>query len=379
MKYRLRPSCFLAAGCLSLLVACQPQADKPGGSEAAPTSGSGGGGGAGAGAGGPASGGNGGNAAGAGGSAGAGGPSSTAGQSGQGGGPSDEPKPDAAPSPEPDAGGADAASGMDLAPAAGAPKASAGCGKPKPATLPTTIATEGRQGTVILSVPEAYDPQKPYPLVFGFHGAGLKARDCEGGNCAGLKSVMRDKALLVFMQSFSFNWEGNDRNAHAQFFSDALAYMKTNFCVDESRVVVAGSSSGATFSNILGCRFGDILRVVAPVAGSAPEKQNCKGNPPALVIHGVSDNFNGGQSVRDWYAMRNECGPDTDPNMQAEIQKVLTARQSRTEIHACSTYTTCKTNPVRFCAHSVGGYNGTTHGWPPIGGQLIWDFLQEQK
>ena len=25
---------------------------------------------------------------------------------------------------------------------------------------------------------------------------------------------------------------------------------------------------------------------------------------------------------------------------------------------------------------SYGGYDGSTHGWPPVGGQLIWDFVK---
>jgi poly(3-hydroxybutyrate) depolymerase len=248
--------------------------------------------------------------------------------------------------------------------------------------IPTTLTTQGAQQPIIIRVPAAYDPATAYPLVFGFHGAGLKASDCQGGNCAGVVRVMGEKALLVFMQSFGGNWEGAaNREKNVTQFSDALKYMRDNFCVDEGRIAAVGSSSGATFSNILGCRFGDILRTVSPVAGSVPEKTNCKGTPPTIVIQGVSDNFAGGQGARDWYAMRNGCGPDTTPPMAAEIAKVQAARAAspRMEIHACSSYTTCTAAPVRFCAHSVGGYDGSTHGWPPIGGQLIWDFLMEQK
>jgi poly(3-hydroxybutyrate) depolymerase len=277
-----------------------------------------------------------------------------------------------------DAGGSATPDSADTgAPTGGAARPSAGCGKANPFAGSRMFMTQGLSQPIIVSVPPAYDPMKPYPLAFGFHGAGLRETDCRGGNCAGLQRVFGEKGLVVFMKSIGSNWEGGaNRDRNAMFFSEVLAHMKAEYCVDESRVVVAGSSSGATFSNILGCRFGDQLRVVAPVAGSAPEKTNCKGTPPAIVIHGVSDSFATGEGVRDWYAMRNGCTMATEPDLAMEVAKVRSARMSRQEIHACSSYTTCANGAVRFCAHSVGGYDGSTHGWPPIGGQLIWDFLQ---
>jgi hypothetical protein len=45
------------------------------------------------------------------------------------------------------------------------------------------------------------------------------------------------------------------------------------------------------------------------------------------------------------------------------------------ESHECADYQGCSGPPVRWCEHSEGGYDGSTHGWPTFGGQEIWDFV----
>src|SRR6185436_5398861 len=37
-----------------------------------------------------------------------------------------------------------------------------------------------------------------------------------------------------------------------------------------------------------------------------------------------------------------------------------------TNAFECVSYQGCTKAPVRWCEHNIGGYNGTTHGWPPI-------------
>ena len=53
----------------------------------------------------------------------------------------------------------------------------------------------------------------------------------------------------------------------------------------------------------------------------------------------------------------------------------------------CVDAPTCATDyPVRWCEHSEGGYDGTTHGWPSTlvgnsdgAGKYIWDFWNSLK
>src|SRR5690606_14454258 len=144
------------------------------------------------------------------------------------------------------------------------------------------------------------------------------------------------------------------------------------------RVFVAGTSSGATFSNILACRVGNRLLATAPVAGGLPERDNCVGTPAALVVHGVDDYhvpFTSGEEARDFYLSRNGCSMTATPVVSELHERVVANRES----YECADYAGCASGQlVRWCEHSEGGYDGSTHGWPTFGGDEIWRFVQEQ-
>lgn len=250
---------------------------------------------------------------------------------------------------------------------------SAGCGLANPASGPLTIDVGGQMGQYVVSIPAAYDPTKPLPLGFAFHGSGRTGPECQAGDCAGFQTVMQDKAVLVYMTALNGpGWDDFDLNS--TFFSAVLDKMLASYCIDPGRVFAAGTSSGAHFSNVVGCRFGDRLLAIAPVAGYLPET-NCVDRVAALVIHGVSDThvpFTDGEQARDFWRMRNNCSANTTPPI-ADIHASVT---STPESHGCATYQGCDAGlPVMWCEHSEGGYDGSTHGWPLFGGQQIWDFV----
>jgi poly(3-hydroxybutyrate) depolymerase len=235
-------------------------------------------------------------------------------------------------------------------------------------------------GQFIVSVPGSYDANRAYPLGFAFHGYGRTHANCQENDCAGFQSVMGDEAVLVYLKSFTMGWTQDDViDENAQFFADALAVMKSEYCIDENAVFVAGTSSGATFSNVLACRYGDELLATAPVAGGLPERTGCEGNVAALVIHGIDDTavpFSAGEEARDFYIEQNGCSATTLPDLATAHGEVRAARDQSQGIHRCVDYQGCDAmHPVRWCEHSEGGYDNSTHGWPLVGGQLIWDFV----
>jgi poly(3-hydroxybutyrate) depolymerase len=271
-----------------------------------------------------------------------------------------------------------------------APKPSAGCNHAPAATGERHMAVNGRTGLYIVSLPAGYDPAKPYPLGFGFHGRNRNHRNCQEGDCAGLQSVMKDEAVLVYLQSLrepldaeKSGWESvEEREDNARFFELVLAELKASYCVDERRVFAAGTSSGASFSNLLGCRYGDQLLAVAPVAGSLPESEGCKGAPAAIFIHGIDDPqvpITAGETARRVHVARAKCSDTTQPSLPALRADIRSKRDAKPSVEdaRCIDYEGCAVaSPVRWCEHSYGGYDGSTHGWPPVGGQLIWDFVK---
>jgi hypothetical protein len=117
-----------------------------------------------------------------------------------------------------------------------------------------------------------------------------------------------------------------------------------------------------------------------PGAGERLEKTGCQpGRVAALVIHGVDDPhvpFGLGEEARDYYAAQNGCSSETLPSMSSMHDMVRTARDGGSETFGCVDYQGCDEGlPVRWCEHSEGGYDGSTHGWPAVGGTLTWEFV----
>ena len=279
--------------------------------------------------------------------------------------------------PRSDAPGLDApAIGVD-APALDAPRmpvGSAGCGMASPATGELTITVGGDTMDYIVSIPAAYDPDHPHPLGFGLHGHGRTHANCQAGDCAGFQRVMEDEAILVYPKSVSAGWQDDAdvRTRNLALFTALLDRMLAGYCVETERVFVAGTSSGASFSNLVGCRLGDRVAAVIPVAGGT-FRDGCVGTPAALVIHGVDDPhvlFSYGEDARDAYRAANGCMDVTDPPIVDLHARVVATRES----HECADYRGCE-GLVRWCEHSEGGYDGSTHGWPLFGGAAIWEFV----
>ena len=243
-----------------------------------------------------------------------------------------------------------------------------------PPTGARTFTSGGRAVPYIVSLPPDYDPNKAYPMGFALHGFGRNHEDCRRSDCPNVQTVMGGKAILIFLKSVGAGWETDTRAQNLQAFGEILPALKKEYCVDENRVFVAGTSSGAAFTNILGCKFGDQLRVVSPVAGPA-DNVACKGNPAAIVIHGISDGVTRGENARNLYAQRNGCTMTTVPPLAEVRMKIMAARTAARGEIACAEYQGCAKAPVKWCEHSFGGYDNSTHGWPPPGAQLIWDFL----
>jgi polyhydroxybutyrate depolymerase len=259
-----------------------------------------------------------------------------------------------------------------------------GCGKMSMSAA-RQLSLDGFDGLYYVSLPPDYDAQRPYPLGFAFHGDNRDHYDCRSTDCYGFQDALGKEAVLVYMQSLRANavteggW-GDERENNAAFFEAVLDSVESEFCIDEKRVFVAGTSSGAIFANLVACRYGDRLLAAAPIAGSLPEGEGCRGTPAALLIHGVDDPhvpFEKGELARDFYLSQNGCSAVAEPDVASMHSAIREKRDAAPTVEdiACADYQGCST-PVRWCEHSFGGYDLSTHGWPPAGGALIRDFVQ---
>jgi polyhydroxybutyrate depolymerase len=241
-------------------------------------------------------------------------------------------------------------------------------------------ASTWRGGEYILVLPTGYDPMRAYPLAFAFHGYNRTHEDCWLRDCLGFYPSFQADAIQVYMRSLAAGWNEETRDSNVRFFGALLAKIEAEHCVDRGRVSVAGTSSGAHFSNILACRWGDRLESTAPVAGTLLEEGACVGRVAALVVHGVDDNqvpFADGEEARDYYAERNGCDTVTVPPIADLHARIRASRAQMMSDSGCADFQGCDDGyPVRWCEHSEGGYDNSTHGWPTVGGQLVHEFVQ---
>jgi polyhydroxybutyrate depolymerase len=262
-----------------------------------------------------------------------------------------------------------------IADASRPPKPSAGCGKMNPPMGDRTIMTGGQTATFKVQLPTGYVATTPMPLGLGFHGNGNPACLPPQGECQGFPDL---KAITVYPKSLAAGWEqAAVLEPNITFFNDLVALMKNEYCVDENRIFVAGVSSGGQFVEYLTCRYGDWLWQVTPVSAAVVNAatMNCKGTPPILVIHGVTDMAgNYGEDVAAQFAKRNGCSATPPAGLAKAKTDMMAAFNAMRAEHVCLDWDACAANPVRFCISSQITYSGLTHGWPKVGGTLISEF-----
>ncbi len=298
------------------------------------------------------------------------------------------------------AGGADAGSGDTSGAEAGAagspiPVSSAwpspGCARELPAnhtlgkyipysvhvsgkTLDPTFSVAAHERGFYVWLPTDYDVTKPNRVTFLFMGCG----DRNAASTATYKLMAQDPEsvyVAMNMPPAGFPPAGKDcydsyigkQSLEWEFMGLAGSFVQQNFCVDENQLFVAGYSSGATVSNMLGCYFAghdpsrmfgkDIsVRGQASVTGTPVQPDvPCGGKVAAFWLHDTDDKENviaGNQSFSLPRVLAvNECtggvdGPKAPWGATADLRSV------------CQQYTSCPSEyPVIFCTSMGRGHS----------------------
>lgn len=244
------------------------------------------------------------------------------------------------------------------------------CGEPPPFTgaMPQSIEAAGMQRSYLLAIPEGYDPNLSYPVVFAWHGRGGTAELAR--LYFQVEEASAGAAIFVYPQGLPLpdmdNQTGWDLAPDAEdvaLFDAILADLEARLCVDAGRVFSTGHSFGGYMSNALGCYRGDALRAIAPVAGGGPFGA-CEGQVAAWVAHGTGDTvvpFAQGEGSRDHWTGANHC-----EDSSAAVDPA-----------PCVAYAGCDAGAaVHWCEHSEAALGG--HGWPAWAGPAIWAFFAGQ-
>lgn len=235
---------------------------------------------------------------------------------------------------------------QDPPPPASDTHASAGCGSAaKFSTGTQYVTSDGVQRSYWVELPANYDSNKTYPVIIGLHWRDGSADDVRGwSGFFGLKNEYGDGAIFVAPQGLDAGW-ANTGDRDIRFMRAMISQVQQGACTDTQRVFATGFSFGGMMSVAIGCQMGDVVRAVAPMAGSvwsgcAPSEHRVA----ALFIHAQDDNvvrYSAGEEARNIFTSRNRCSANTAP----------------LGTNGCVEYQGCAADkPVVWCGTPTGGH-----------------------
>lgn len=241
----------------------------------------------------------------------------------------------------------------------------AGCGKAPTLTSGShSIQSGGLSRGYILSIPDNYDNNRPYRLIFGLHWLNGTANDVATGGADGAvwafygqKQLSNNSTIFVAPQGIDNGW-ANTNGRDVTLVDDLIRLVEGDLCVDTSRVFAMGWSYGGAMSYALACARPTVFRAVVVYSGANLSGCNGGTQPVAYFgIHGIHDsvlNISNGRSLRDTFVRNNGC---TAQSPREPTQGSLT--------HITTAYAGCRAGfPVQWAAfdgdHTPSPVDGST-------------------
>ncbi|SCG72615.1 ricin-type beta-trefoil lectin domain protein [Micromonospora humi] len=253
--------------------------------------------------------------------------------------------------------------------------ATAGCGRAPALTSGShTISSGGQNRSYILRIPDNYDNNRPYRLIFGFHWNGGTAGDVDSGGTSGypwsyygVRALSNNSAIFVAPQGNGNGW-ANPNGQDLTFVDDMVRTFSAGLCVDTTQLFAMGFSYGGGMTYAIACARANVFRAVAVYAGANLSGCNGGTQPIAyLGIHGLRDGtlpISTGRALRDQFVRNNGCTPQNPPE---PAQGSLT--------HVVTYYSGCRAGyPVAWGAfdgpHAPNAVDGTADPFAP--GERSW-------
>lgn len=172
---------------------------------------------------------------------------------------------------------------------------SEGCGSSNTTSCTTSdpacsLEVNGKTRTFYVQLPDGYDTNTAYPVVFLYHplsGTGEMAM--------GIYRIQPEfpDAIYIGPDGIENGW-GNAGGEDEAFTRAMLDYLETEYCVDASRVFATGFSYGGSMSFTAACNMSDIFRGIgamagAPISGATCERQQPQRRVAIWATHGTDD------------------------------------------------------------------------------------------
>jgi poly(3-hydroxybutyrate) depolymerase len=254
---------------------------------------------------------------------------------------------------------------------------SSGCGK-APAIMSgsATIDVNGKMREYIIEVPDDYDMNTPYRLVFGWHPWGGSAQQIAQQGYFGLSTASDGEAILVApegqdYQDRGLGW-GNVDGEDVAFAHAMMDHFGAGLCIDQNRMFSTGFSFGAMFSFTLACTEMSRMRAIAPEAGNATTSGRCEESTRSvatMAFIGLDDTLlDGHRSAVQIFVDRNGCTDQTTPVTPSWCDGLA----ANFEPCSCVEYQGCNAGyPVIECEYQAG------HQFAPSAGPALWSFFSQ--
>jgi poly(3-hydroxybutyrate) depolymerase len=252
-----------------------------------------------------------------------------------------------------------------------------GCGKPAGLTSGrASIDVNGKAREYILAIPDNYDQNKPYRLIFGWHPWGGSAQQIANMGYFGLASQINGQAILVAPEGQDFQnnglgW-GNANGEDIAFYHAMVDRFSSELCIDQDRIFSTGFSFGAMFTFTLACTANSMTRAIAPMAGNTFTSGGCENSTRSVATMsfiGTNDTLlDGHRQAVQVFVGRNGCSAQTTPVTPSWCDGLA----SQYLPCNCVQYDGCTTGyPVIECEYLAG------HQFAPNAGATLWNFFSQ--
>ena len=240
------------------------------------------------------------------------------------------------------------------------------------------IRVGGTNREYYITMPQNYDNNKPYKVLFALHCYGSRGNDFVDHQADydhptpyyG-QQVLDTKGDYIFVSLDAIDGLWNQKQADHDFFGQTLTALEENLCIDTSRVFITGFSYGAMFSYSLMQDNQDRIRAAATYAVASyniwlPPEENQKNLPVAWMnVHGVNDgrcNYDRAKNEALPAVLKRNGKADANGNFTDASSEKPEENKGNTG-HVCYDFKTVDPRfPVKWCTWP-GDHQWTAHDY----------------
>ncbi|PLB52576.1 hydrolase [Aspergillus steynii IBT 23096] len=212
-------------------------------------------------------------------------------------------------------------------------------------------------------LPDNYDFNTPYRMIFGFHFLNSDMEEVVTGSWVetgtyayyGLHRLANNSAIFVAPNGLVRGWP-NINGKDIEFVAALTEALEADLCVNTSLVFATGWSYGAGMTFSVGCSLADRFRAGVGIGGAVVS--GCEGGKEPFAymgVHGINDTFliiEGGRKMRDRWVAVNGC----------QVPLIVPEPKPGSLTHIKTEYPGCQDHPVWWIAfdgnHTAAPYDG---------------------